>query len=67
MRTNRLDDRRRDVRRDRSLVDDRHVGLDDDPAVERGRRPVHLERVYEHAHTARRAPARDREEDTAFV
>ncbi len=67
MRAHRLDHRWRDVRWDRPFVDDRHVGEDDDPAVEGGHRHRHAERLDQHPHAARRTSARDREQHPTFL
>jgi hypothetical protein len=67
VRPNRFDDGRCGIGRDRSFVDDAHIGEHDDPAVEGGHRPPHLERLDQHAHAARRPSARDREEHAALV
>jgi len=63
----RVDGRRRHIGREGSLVDDGHVGLHDDPAVEGGHRPAHLQRVDQHAHASWRASAGDREDHPALV
>jgi hypothetical protein len=63
----RLDHGRCDLRRDRALVDEGHVGEHDDPAVEGGHRDVQAQRLDQHPHAAQGPPAGQREEHPAFL
>ena len=62
-----LDRRRDEVVGDRALLDHVEVGLDHETAVEPGERRTDRERLDEHLHPARRAPARHREVDPGVV
>jgi hypothetical protein len=46
----RVDYSGRDIGWDRPFVDSGHVGQDDDPAVERGHRRLHVLRLDQHRH-----------------
>lgn len=50
-----------------TLLDDLHVGADDQASVERGDGGLQAERLDEHGHATRRTPAGDGEEDARVV
>ncbi len=49
------------------LFDDRHVGLDEDRAVESADRRLERQRLDQHRHAARRPPARDGKRDSCVL
>ena len=62
-----LDRPRHERGRDRVLLDDVHLRLDDEAAVEAGQRRTQREWLDEHLHPPRRPPARQGEVDTRLV